>query len=383
MRSSGMMTGVASTLAAVGRRDRIFIVVAFALAIMTGIAVALAMPSPVVFVLAGVSLAGMAAVIGRSVDGLAQRLSPNVTGIIQATLGNLPELFVTIFALQAGLFTVVQATIVGSVLANVLLVLGAAFIVGGLRHGLVRFSASGAQAIGIMLLLSVTVLSLPTIASLLHTPAAGHERELSVFVAIVMIIVFALSIFAQLRGTPLGPEHHDASAALRSAETEAAVAETPGHGAWPFAFAIGLLAVTGLMSAFVSDWFVGALTPTMDSLGISQAFAGLVIVAIAGNAVENVVGIQLAAKGKADYAMQIILQSPLQVAMFVAPVLILAAPLVGAASFALVFPPMLLVALIAAVVIALFVVFDGTSNWVEGVILVGLYAIIASIFWWG
>ena len=378
-----MMSGVTTTLAAVGRRDRVFIAVAFLLAIVTGIAVATGMPSPLVFVLAAISLAAMASVVGRSVDGLSTRLSPGATGIVQATLGNLPELFVTIFALQAGLFTVVQATIVGSVLANVLLVLGAAFIVGGLRHGLLRFSASDAQAIGIMLLLSVTILSIPTITSMLHTPAAGHERELSVFAAVVMIIVFGLSIFAQLRQgkTPAG-EAAEQSPALRSAEVEAAVAEEPGH-AWPFMFAVVILCITAVASALVSDWFVGALTPTMETLGISEAFAGLVIVAVAGNAVENVVGIQLAAKGKIDYAVQIIMQSPLQVAMLVAPVLVLVAPLVGAATFTLVFPPLLLVALVAAAVLVLFIVFDGTSNWVEGVILVGLYAMIAAVFWWG
>lgn len=376
---------VPAPLASVSTRDRVFIGLALGLAVVTGVAVALGLPSPLVFVLAAIALAGMASVVGRSVDGLAGRLGPGATGIVQSTLGNLPELFVTIFALQAGLFTVVQATIVGSILANVLLVLGLAFVVGGLRHGLVRFSAPDAQGIGIMLLLSVAIISIPGVTSALSTPAAGHERALSVIAAVVMLVVFGLSVFASLRASRRGTEQAGAErpAAVRSAELEAAVTEEPGHSAWPFGFAVVMLAITGIASAFVSDWFVTALTPTMDTLGISEAFAGLVIVAIAGNAVENVVGIQLAARGQADYALQIILQSPLQVAMLVAPVLVLVAPLVGAATFTLVFPPLLLVALLLAVVLVLFVVFDGTSNWLEGVVLVGLYAIIAAAFWWG
>ena len=144
-----------------------------------------------------------------------------------------------------------------------------------------------------------------------------------------------------------------------------------------------MLAAAGIAAAFVSDWFVAALTPAMNSLGISEAFAGLVIVAIAGNAVENVVGIQLAARNQADYAIQVIMQSPLQVALFVAPALVLAAPLLGAATFTLVLSPLLLAVLLLAALVATFVVFDGESTWFEGSILIVLYGLIAAAFWWG
>lgn len=379
-----MMTAVSTSLASVSARDRILLAVTLVVALAAGASALGGAPSPLVFLLSALALAAMASVVGRSVDGLAGRLGPGATGILQSTLGNLPELFVTLFALQAGLFTVVQATIVGSILANILLVLGLAFVVGGVRQGVVRFAMGSAQSIGILLLLSVAILAIPTLTSALHTPAAGHERELSVFVAIVMLIVFGLSVYAQLRPGRLAEDFdRGRPGALRSAEVESAVGETGGHAGWPFAFALVVLAITAVGAALVSDWFVEALTPTMDALGISEAFAGLVIVAIAGNAVENVVGIQLAAKNQADYALQIILQSPLQVALLVAPVLVLAAPLVGAATFTLVFSPLLLGVLLLAVVLVLFVVFDGTSNWVEGVILVGLYACIAASFWWG
>lgn len=366
-------------------RERLAIGAAIGLAVVTAIAVILGLPSAVIFILSGVGLAAMAAVVSRSVDALAERLSPGATGIVQATLGNLPELFVSFFALQAGLFTVVQSSIVGSILVNLLLVLGASFIVGGMKYGPLKFSAADAQGIGIMLLLSVAVLAIPTLTSALHTPAEGNERTLSVFAAVVMLIVFGLSVFAQLRAPksldvamePLQP------GALRSAGVSAAVAEGPEGNSWPFGFAVVMLGITAVGSALMSEWFVNALTPTMDALGISEAFAGLVIVAIAGNAVENVVGIRLAAKGQTAFAVQVILQSPLQVAMLVAPVLVLIAPLAGAGAFTLVFPPLLLAVLLLAVFLVLFVIFDGMSNWVEGVILVGLYAIIAAAFWWG
>ena len=379
-----MMSAVSTAVASVTTRDRILLAVTLVVALAAGASAYAGLPSPLVFVLSAVALAAMASVVGRSVDGLAGRLGPGATGILQSTLGNLPELFVTLFALQAGLFTVVQATIVGSILANILLILGLAFIVGSVRHGVMRFAMGSAQSIGILLLLSVAILAIPTLTSALHTPAAGYERELSVIVAIVMLVVFGLSVFAQLRPGRLAEDFdRGRPGAMRTADVESAVGETGGHAGWPFAFAVAVLAITGVGAAFVSDWFVEALTPTMDSLGISEAFAGLVIVAIAGNAVENVVGIQLAARNQADYALQIILQSPLQVALLVAPVLVLAAPLVGAATFTLVFSPLLLAVLLLGVVLVLFVVFDGTSNWVEGVILVGLYACIAAAFWWG
>jgi Ca2+:H+ antiporter len=144
-----------------------------------------------------------------------------------------------------------------------------------------------------------------------------------------------------------------------------------------------MLAVTGVLAALVSDWFVAALTPAMSALHISDAFAGLVIVAIAGNAVENFVGIQLALRNNAETALQVVLQSPVQIAMFVAPVVLLAAPLLGASTFTLVLPPLLLVSLLASALLAVFITLDGQSTWYEGAVLIAIYALIATCFWWG
>jgi Ca2+:H+ antiporter len=317
------------------------------------------------FVVSAVALAGLAGLVGRSVESLGDRLGAGATGVVQSALGNLPELFVTLFALHAGLYDVVRATIVGSVLANTLLVLGLAFVVGGLRHGRQRFGPEAARGISLMLVLSVGALLVPSLTANLHTAAAGHERVLSVIVSIVLLVLFALSLPASVRR-----------------DRTASESEPVNEGNWPLVVAIGMLAAAGVAAAFVSDWFVDALIPATSRLGISQAFAGLVIVAIAGNAVENVVGIQLAARNRADYALSVILQSPLQIALVLAPVVVLAAPLIGA-TFTLVLSPLLIAVLAIAVIVTVLVVLDGESTWFEGSALIALYAMIAAGFWWG
>jgi Ca2+:H+ antiporter len=340
------------------------------------------------FVVSAAALALLASLVGHAVDAFGDRLGAGATGVLQSALGNLPELFVCLFALRAGLYDVVRAALVGSVLANVLLVLGLAFVVGGLRHGPQRFGAGRARTISLLLALSVAAWLIPSLTAALHTPASGHERGLSVVTAVLLLVLFGLSIPASIArddspGRTVGGtvERSDpATAGDRGADHAAADAEhvTP----WPLWFAVAVLAGAAVAAAFVSDWFVAALSPAMETAHISQAFAGLVVVAIAGNAVENVVGIQLAARNQADYALSIILQSPLQIALVLAPVLVLIAPLVGA-SFTLVLSPLLIVALVLAAFIAVLVVDDGESTWLEGATLLVLYALIATAFWWG
>ena len=149
------------------------------------------------------------------------------------------------------------------------------------------------------------------------------------------------------------------------------------------AMAIGMLAAAGIGAAFVSEWFVAALEPAMHLAGINEVFAGLVIVAIAGNAVENFVGIQLAAKNQMDYAVQVVLQSPVQIALTIAPIVCLSAGLLGQPDFNLVFSPLLLAAMMMSALVAVLVTFDGESNWFEGAVLIALYIAIATAFWWG
>jgi Ca2+:H+ antiporter len=349
------------------RRDRIL----GTLAILFTLAAALtrSIGGLTAFIAAALALAVLATLVTSAVEAMGNSVGPAMLGILQSALGNLPELLILVFALKKGLIGVVQATIVGSILANVALILGSAFVVGGLKHGTQRFPGGAARNIGLTLMLAVFALAVPSLTATLHTPAAGHERALSVIVAIVLLVAFALLLVFTLteereaRATAPPPVHHE--------------------GGWPLPVALTVLAVLGILAALVSDWFVVALEPSMDTLGISDAFAGLVIVAIAGNAVENVVGVQLFAKNQTEAALQVVLQSPLQIAMVVAPVVLLLAPALGAGAFTLVLPPLLLAALLLSALIAVLVVFDGESTWYEGTVLLGLYVLLAAAFWWG
>ncbi len=242
-----------------------------------------------------------------------------------------------------------------------------AFVVGGLRHGTQRFSSDVPRMIANLTLLSVAALIVPTLTAGLHTPAAGHEDGLSVACAVILLIVFIASIPFSLQG---GPEKlHEGEAALVKA--------------WPIWFAVVILVGAGVGSAFVSDWFVSALTPAISILHISQAFTGLVIVALAGNAVENVVGIQFAARNQSDFAMSVILNSSLQVALGLTPVLVLLSFVIGGTHLTLVMAPLLVAALALSAILSTVIIYDGESTWLEGLSLVGLYGIIAVSFWWG
>lgn len=316
------------------------------------------------FVVSAAALAALAALVGRSIDRLGDRLGSGATGVIQASLGNLPELFVGIFALRAGLVGVVQSALVGSILANVLLVLGVAFVAGGVRNGKQRFDTDAPRQATLLLLLSVAVLVVPTLSAHLGLAASHHERALSDVASGVLLAVFALSIPSALRSAPSGGE----------------IGPGPRWSMW---LVLVMLAGSSATAALVSNWFVAALTPALGRLHISQGFAGLVIVAIASNAVENFVGISLAARNRTDYALSVILQSPVQISLALLPVLVLASGAIGGATLTLVMPVMLVVDLAIGTIVVAFVVVDGESTWLEGAALVGLYVTVASAYWWG
>jgi len=313
------------------------------------------------------ALAGVAYVIGEATDQLGNHLGPAATGIVHSAVGNLPELFVCIFSLQAGLVTVVQTSLIGSILGNALLVLGLAFIAGGKRQGVLVFESQTPRMIATLLLLAVSALVLPTLAHELHLPASAHEQPLSVICAIVLLVVFGILTRAML---------------IQGQRAVPAEAHVRAH-AWSLGTAVGVLMACGIAAVLVSHWFVEALKPAIEALGISQAFAGLVLVAIAGNAVENVVGIRLAAEGKADLAVSVVLNSALQVAVALIPILVLISFAIGTAPFTLAIPPILAVALFLSVLVVTVVTVDGRADVVDGAALVGLYVIIAAIFWWG
>ncbi|MGA9100805.1 calcium/proton exchanger [Aeromicrobium sp.] len=318
------------------------------------------------FVASAVAVTLLATLVGRSVEQIGDRFGPGATGVLQSALGNLPELFISIFALKAGLVDVVKAALVGSILANLLLVLGLAFLVGGLRHGPQRLDSERARTIAVLMLLSVAAMAIPSLAHGLHTPAVEHEQTFSVIAAVILLTLFLLSLPASLR--------RGSGAATPSG------AEPPR---WPVWLAITVLAAASALAAFVSDWFVDALEPAMDTLGVSQVFAGLVVVAIAGNAIENVVGVQLAARGQSEYAFAIILNSPIQISLVLAPVLVLVSAVFGLTTLTLVFSPLLVACLLLSVILATVITIDGESNWLEGASLIALYVVVATAFWWG
>ena len=321
------------------------------------------------FIVAAVALSLLAMNVSSGTEQVGNYLSPGATGVLQAALGNLPELLVCGFSLRAGLLEVVQAALIGSILANSLLVLGAAILVGGIKHGRMRFDAESPRMIVSLMMVAVAALAFPTLAAELHTPASTHEKELSAACAILLIILFLASLRFTLSADP--------ERSLRHAPQK----DTGDH--WPLSIAIAVLVLASLGAAVVSEWFVSALEPAIHTLGISQAFAGIVIVAIAGNAVENVAGIRLMAKNRPDYAMSVILNSSLLIALVVCPALVLLSLVLGGAVLTLVLPPLLIAALLLTTLTSAIIVNDGETIWLEGVALIGLYAIIAAAFWWG
>lgn len=336
--------------------------------ILTWILISTHANSVLTFFISAVALATLAIVVGHATEQLGNYLGPGATGILQAAVGNLPELFVGFFALQAGLVQVVQSALVGSILANSLLMLGLAFFLGGRKNGTQTFHSATPRAIVMLMVLAVSALAMPTLTYSLHTPASAHEIPLSVAGAIVLLILFLASIPFSLQGGPM---------------TEAVHPTEEQEPRWPLARVISTLAIAGISAAFVSDWFVEVLEPATETLGLSHAFAGLVLVAIAGNAVENIVGIRLAIKNRADYAISILLNSSLQIALALTPILVLLSFFFTSTVLTLVLPPLLVVALALTAILSALIVYDGESNWLEGVALIGLYALIAMSFWWG
>ena len=359
-----MLTRVLDTL---GRNATILGIVAVVATLATFVLRQVGGDHVLIFVISAVALAGLAGLVGEATDQLGHRFGPGATGVLQSALGNLPELFISIFSLQAGLVVVVQTALIGSILANSLLVLGLAFFLGGLKHGPQRFEAPAVRSMAVLLVLAVAALAVPTLATAPGAPDAGHAQDISVFVSIVLLVVFAASVPFSIRGGP--------GASAISAPVE----ET---GAWSMRLVLGVLFASAIGAALMSDWFVEALRPAMATLGMSEEFVGLVIVAIAGNAVENVVGIQMALRNKVDLAISVILNGSVQVAIALTPALVIISIFVGG-GLTLILSPLLLAALTLATLLTAFIVFDGETTWLEGLALLGLYLIIAASVWYG
>ena len=320
----------------------------------------------VTFVVCGIALGGVAWTIGIATESVGARFGPAVTGALQSTLGNLPELFIVLFALSAGELVVAQFSILGSLFANALLVLGLTVAAGSARRpdGTMSFGARLPNDTATLMLLAVFLISILGLSDQVGDSASHHQVEISVVGAICLLVVYGAWLIGYLRS---------------DRTSEAALVE-PKHGALPFQLAIVLLAVSGVAAAFVSDWFVHALDPAVEAIGISKAFTGLVIVAIAGNAVENVVAVQLAWKGKNDLAISVVKNSVAQIACFLWPVLVIVS-LFFAERLTFVVEPVYLGALALTAIALWQVTGDGKAVLFEGMALVSLYVVLATLVW--
>ncbi|HEY7892604.1 MAG TPA: hypothetical protein VIC05_10400 [Solirubrobacteraceae bacterium] len=327
------------------------------------------------FLIATLALAGLAWVVSFATEQLGERFGPGVTGMLQSTLGNLPELFVVVFALQKAELVVAQTAIVGSIFANALLVLGLVIVVGARRSpdGIMRFSHRLPRDTATLLQVTVFIIVLLGLSLGSHDPASHHVQAISIVGAVCLLVVYMAWVIPYLRA--------DAAAGSdKGVSAQQAVGEE-GHRDRPrlgLGLNLALLCLAGAASAFVSDWFVNGLKPAIVQLHISQAFAGLVIVAIAGNAVENTAGLVLAYKGRSDLAISVVKNSVAQIAAFLFPVLVLISLALNTAlTFSL--APVYIGALALTALAIWQVTSDGEAAAYEGWALVALYVVLGTL----
>jgi Ca2+:H+ antiporter len=292
------------------------------------------------------------------------RFGPAVTGALQSTLGNLPELFIVLFALSAGEVVVAQTSILGSLFANALLVLGLAIVAGARAADgdVMSFRKRLPNDTATLLLLALSAIALLGLSDRLGDRASHHQIAISVVGAVCLLTVYGAWLWSYLRSDN---------------EVEPAL-EVGAHGPMAFAWALVILGAAGVAAAFVSDWFVDALDPAVEALGISKAFTGIVIVGIAGNAVENVVGVTLAAKRRNDLAISVVKNSVAQIACFLFPALVLLS-LFFADRLTFVLNPVYVAALAVTAVAVWQITGDGEAYAYEGLALVGIYVILATV----
>ena len=349
--------------------------------IPAAVALELAHASPtVIFAVAALGIVPTAALMGLATEELAARSGPGIGGLLNVTFGNAPELIIALFALAEGLQEVVKASIVGSIIGNVLLVLGASMFLGGLRRDKQTFSATAASVQSTMLLLAAAALAMPAIFELvegkgLPSPTAEHVdygstvEDLSLAVAIVLIASYVAGLLFSLR------THRDIFNPPYAAEHEEGVG-------WSVRRAVTMLFIAGLAVGLMSEILVGSIAEASESIGLSEFFIGVIVVAVIGNAAEHWVAVLVALKDKMDLAVNIAIGSSAQIALFVAPVLVIASFFLGPGPLALVFNGFELGAVLLAILIAQAVTYDGESNWFEGLQLLALYAILGIAFYY-
>ena len=332
-----------------------------------------------IFITSALGVIPTAALMGRATEELAARSGPGIGGFLNVTFGNAPELIIAFFALNEGLQEVVKASLIGSILGNVLLVMGAAMLVGGRRRERQRFDRTAANVTSLMLLLAVVALIAPAIFELVQgtglprpdAKAVDYDSDvekLSVGVALVLLATYVAGLFFSLKTHKdlFNPEH---------------AAEDHVGEPWTVRRSVIMLAVAGVAVGVMSEILVGSITEASESIGLSPFFVGVIVVAIVGNAAEHWVAIYFASRDKMDLAVNIAIGSSAQIALFAAPVLVLLSLFVGDFPLALVFNGFELGAVVLAVLIANQVTQEGESTWFEGLQLLAVYAVLGLTFY--
>jgi len=335
----------------------------------------------VIFCAAALGVVPTAALMGRATEELAHRSGPGIGGFLNVTFGNAPELIIAFFALREGLQEVVKASIIGSILGNILLVMGAAMLVGGLGRTRQTFSATAAAVQSGMLLLAAVALVMPTIFQLVHgggLPRVGEDRvdfgsdleRMSFAVAVVLLLTYLGGLLFSLRT-------HRALFNPTSEADDHVEAEP-----WPIRHSVIVLASAGVAVGVMSEILVGSIEEASEGIGLSQFFVGLIVVAIVGNAAEHWVAIYFAMRNKMDLSVNIAIGSSAQIALFAAPVLVLLSFVVGPDPMALVFNGYELGAVVLAILIGNQITQDGESTWFEGLQLLAVYAVLGIVFFY-
>lgn len=347
-----------------------------------------------VFATSAVAIIPLAGLMGKGTEILADRLGPGIGGLLNASFGNAAELIIALFALHKGLIGVVKASITGSIIGNALLVLGASLLAGGMRHTRQTFNATAAGMSATLLALAAVGLLIPAIfhasvvidsqtaaARGLEFPADAHEEELSLEIAAVLFTVYVLTLLFSLK-----THRHLYDGPADEGRAHHAAAAEAGQEHWSPQVALIVLLGATTMVAVMSELLVGAIEHTSEQLGWTELFVGVVVVAIVGNAAEHSTAILVAMKNRMDLSFQIAVGSALQIALFVAPLLLFASYLPGFGEqgrpLDLRFSMLEVAAVAVSVMIVGLVAYDGESNWLEGLLLLAVYVILGIAFYY-
>lgn len=324
-----------------------------------------------IFVSSGLAIIPLAGWIGKATEHLAEELGEGIGGLLNATFGNAAELIIALLALRAGLFDVVKASITGSLIGNILLVLGLSMVAGGLRHPVQRFNRTTASIGSSLLMLSAIGLVVPAIFHGIAGAAGGAvEKDLSLEIAVVLMIAYVLSLVFTLR------THRHLYVGEGSAES----AEVLGVAGWGRGKSVAVLLAASISVAVMAEFLVGSVEAASEVLGMTEVFVGVILVAIVGNAAEHSTAVMMALKNKMDLSLNIAIGSSLQIALFVAPVLVFASHALGQ-PMDLVFTPFEVISVVLAVFAVNLIVADGESNWMEGAQLLAVYFILGIAFY--